>query len=132
MDLELPEIGLAQAGFLKQVEQILQYSVNTWDRGFLSKLYASTDAPGLAAELILATLNTNVHVYETSPALTLIEKHITHALVNLFGITGPHAGGEFIFASIFVAFGPLLESQATFKEQYTHKTYLKTRSPSRK
>jgi len=93
MDLELPETGLAQAGFLKQVKQILQYSVNTWDRGFLSKLYASTDAPGLAAELILATLNTNVHVYEASPALTMIEKHTTRALANIFGLNGPHAGG---------------------------------------
>ncbi|KAL9076355.1 MAG: hypothetical protein Q9161_001071 [Pseudevernia consocians] len=93
MDLNLPQIGLAQAGFIKQVEQILQYSVNTWDRGFMSKLYASTDAPGLAAELILATLNTNVHTYEVSPALTMIEKHTTRALANLFGLNGPHAGG---------------------------------------
>lgn len=93
MDLNLPQTGLGQAGFLKQVEQILQYSVNTWDRGFMSKLYASTDAPGLAAELILATLNTNVHTYEVSPALTMIEKHTTRALANLFGLSGPHAGG---------------------------------------
>ena len=93
MDLNLPQTGVGQAGFLKQVEQILQYSVNTWDRGFMSKLYASTDAPGLAAELILATLNTNVHTYNVSPALTLIEKHTTRALANLFGLNGPHAGG---------------------------------------
>lgn len=93
MKLDLPQTGLAQAGFLNQVEQILQYSVNTWDRGFMSKLYASTDAPGLAAELILATLNTNVHTYEVSPALTIIEKHTTRALANLFGLKGPHAGG---------------------------------------
>ena len=93
MELSLPDTGLGQAGFMKQVEQILQYSVNTWDRGFMNKLYASTNAPGLAAELILATLNTNVHVYEVSPALTLIEKHTTHTLASLFGLTGPHAGG---------------------------------------
>lgn len=93
MDLSLPQDGMGQAGFLKQVEQILQYSVNTWDRGFMSKLYASTDAPGLAAELILAALNTNVHTYEVSPALTMIEKHTTRALANLFGLNGPHAGG---------------------------------------
>ena len=93
MDLDLPETGLAEAGFLKQAEQILQYSVNTWDHGFMNKLYASTDAPGLAAELIIATLNTNVHVYEASPALTLIEKHTARALANLFGLNGAHAGG---------------------------------------
>lgn len=93
MDLSLPETGKAKDGFLKAVEQILQYSVNTWDRGFLSKLYASTDAPGLSAELLTAALNTNVHTYEVSPALTLIEKHTTRALTNLFGLNGTHAGG---------------------------------------
>ena len=93
MDISMPETGLGRDGFLSQVEQILQYSVNTWDRGFLSKLYASTDAPGLASELILATLNTNVHVYESSPALTLIEKHTTRTLASMFGLNGAHAGG---------------------------------------
>ena len=93
MNVSLPEVGLAQAGFLKQVEDILQYSVNTWDSGFMSKLYGSTDAPGVAAELILATLNTQVHTYEVSPALTIIEKHTTRALAALFGLTWAHAGG---------------------------------------
>lgn len=93
MNVNLPEVGLAQAGFLKQVENILHYSVNTWDSGFMSKLYGSTDASGVAAELILATLNTQVHTYEVSPALTIIEKHTTRALAALFGFTGAHAGG---------------------------------------
>lgn len=34
-----------------------------------------------------------MHTYEVSPALTLIEKHTTRALANLFGLHGPHAGG---------------------------------------
>jgi glutamate decarboxylase len=67
--------------------------VNTWHQGFLDKLYASTNAPGVAAELILAALNTNVHVYQVSPALTLIEKHTAKQLALLFGLDGPHSGG---------------------------------------
>lgn len=93
LDLKLPENGQGQHGFLKMVERILQYSVNTWDQGFMDKLYASTDAPGVASELILAVLNTNLHVYQVSPALTIIEKTTARALANLFGFTGPHAGG---------------------------------------
>lgn len=93
MDTKLPDTGLAQPGFLNEVEKILRYSVNTWDRGFMSKLYASTDAPGVAAELVLATLNTQVHTFEVSPALTVIEKYTTRTLASLFGLTGPHAGG---------------------------------------
>lgn len=34
-----------------------------------------------------------VHVYQVSPALTLIEKHTTKALAKLFGFDGPHSGG---------------------------------------
>lgn len=38
-------------------------------------------------------LNTNLHVYHVSPALTIIEKTTTRKFANLFGFDGPHAGG---------------------------------------
>lgn len=93
LSLEFPATGQGQTGLLEVVQQILKYSVNTWHQGFLDKLYASTNAPGVAAELILATLNTNVHVYHVSPALTIIEKFTAKKLASLFGLNGPHAGG---------------------------------------
>ncbi|KAF2129784.1 glutamate decarboxylase-like protein 1 [Dothidotthia symphoricarpi CBS 119687] len=72
---------------------IFKYSVNTWDQGFMDKLYASTNAVGLVSELVLATLNTNVHVYQVSPVLTLVEKHTTKYLANLFNFPPTHSGG---------------------------------------
>lgn len=36
--------GLGKDGVLDIVQRILQYSVNTWDQGFLDKLYSSTNA----------------------------------------------------------------------------------------
>ncbi|KAL9578882.1 MAG: hypothetical protein Q9203_006930, partial [Teloschistes exilis] len=93
LDPQFPETGVGQEGFLQLTQKVLQYSVNTWDQGFLPKLYASTDAPGVASDLILSVLNTNVHVYDASPALTIIEKATARALASLFGLTGPHAGG---------------------------------------
>ena len=93
LGLTLPESGEGQKGLLEFIEKILQYSVNTWDQGFLDKLYASTNAVGIASELTLAVLNTNVHVYQVSPALTVIEKTTSRTLANLFGFSGPHAGG---------------------------------------
>ena len=93
LDFQLPDNGKGQEGLLKELEKILQYSVNTWDQGFLDKLYGSTNAVGVASELILAVLNSNVHVYQVSPALTIIEKTTAHTLANLFGLGGPHAGG---------------------------------------
>ncbi|KAK5240611.1 Glutamate decarboxylase 2, partial [Cryomyces antarcticus] len=86
-------VGKGKDGLLETVQRILQYSVNTWDQGFMDKLYASTNAVGVASELLLAVLNTNVHVYQVSPVLTVIEKTTSRAFANLFGFTGPHAGG---------------------------------------
>lgn len=59
-DLSLPQEGRGKEGLMEMIKSVLQYSVNTWDQGFMDKLYASTNAVGLASELLLATLNTNV------------------------------------------------------------------------
>lgn len=48
---------------------------------------------GVISELLLAVLNTNLHVYAVSPALSVIEKTAAKAFASLFGFTGPHAGG---------------------------------------
>jgi len=44
MNFDLPRTGKGKDGLLETVEQLLQYSVNTWDQGFLDKLYAGTNA----------------------------------------------------------------------------------------
>ena len=93
LDLNLPTTGLGATNILSVLRSILDYSVNTFSPGFLDKLYSATNAPGIAADLILSVLNTNFHVYQVSPVLTLIEKHTTKAVASLFGLTGPHAGG---------------------------------------
>lgn len=36
--------GKGRAGFVETVKDVLEYSVNTWDQGFLDKLSASTNA----------------------------------------------------------------------------------------
>ncbi|KAL6233958.1 hypothetical protein BDW75DRAFT_231513 [Aspergillus navahoensis] len=93
LQLHLPEQGTGQDGLINVLRKVLRYSVNTWHQGFLDKLYASTNAPGVASELILAALNTNVHVYQVSPALSVIEKYTGRQLAALFGLNGPRAGG---------------------------------------
>lgn len=93
LQLDFPTAGRGNEGLLQVLDKVLRYSVNTWHQGFLDKLYASTNAPGLAAELILASLNTNVHVYQVSPVLSVIEKTTAQRLASLFGLTGQNAGG---------------------------------------
>lgn len=60
LNLDLPENGVGKDGLLELVERTLKYSVNTWDQGFMDKLYASTTPTGVISELVLAILNTNV------------------------------------------------------------------------
>ncbi|KAH7378670.1 pyridoxal phosphate-dependent transferase [Pyrenochaeta sp. MPI-SDFR-AT-0127] len=91
-ELEIGEAG-GKEGLLDLVENVLKYSVNTWDQGFLDKLYASTNAVGLVSELLLAALNTNAHVYQVSPVLTLIEKKTTKYLASLFNLPPSTSGG---------------------------------------
>ncbi|KAI0023366.1 PLP-dependent transferase [Xylariomycetidae sp. FL0641] len=94
MRLTLPETeGKGKDGLLDAVQDVLKYSVNTWDQGFMDKLYASTNAVGVVSELLLSSLNTNLHVYQVSPALSVIEKTTARSLAALFGYTGPRAGG---------------------------------------
>ncbi|KYK58088.1 glutamate decarboxylase [Drechmeria coniospora] len=85
--------GEGKDGLVDAIQRILRYSVNTWDQGFLDKLTASTNAVGVVSEMVLAVLNTNVHVYHVSPALTVVEKVTARALASYFGFDGPHAGG---------------------------------------
>jgi hypothetical protein len=63
MNFDLPNNGAGKEGLLATVQQMLQYSVNTWDQGFLDKLYSSTNAVGVISELLLAVLNTNVNKF---------------------------------------------------------------------
>lgn len=71
-ELSLPDSGQGKDGLLKTIETVLQYSVNTWDQGFLDKLYASTNAVGVVSEVLLATLNTNVYLF--LPVMTQMDQ----------------------------------------------------------
>ncbi|KAI1210207.1 glutamate decarboxylase [Annulohypoxylon truncatum] len=93
LGFSIPEDGTGREGLLDVIQTILRYSVNTWDQGFMDKLYSAINPVGVASELLLTALNTNVHIFKTSPALTIIEKTTARKLANLFGLTGPRAGG---------------------------------------
>lgn len=93
LKMTLPEEGKGKQGLLDSIARILKYSVNTWDQGFMDKLFSTNTPVGVVSDLVLSVLNTNLHVYQVSPALTAIEKQTARALANLFGMKGPNAGG---------------------------------------
>ncbi|KAM4056613.1 pyridoxal-dependent decarboxylase conserved domain-containing protein [Hirsutella rhossiliensis] len=93
LGLTLPDQGQGKDGLLDVVRSVLEHSVNTWDQGFLDKLYSSNTPVGVISDVVLSVLNTNLHVYQVSPALTIVEKATARALARRFGFTGPLAGG---------------------------------------
>lgn len=61
LNLNLPlKEGRGKSGLSEAVEKVLKYSVNTWHPGFMDKLYAAADPVGVASDLLLSVLNTNV------------------------------------------------------------------------
>lgn len=54
MKLSLPNQGQGKEGLLEAIQKVLQHSVNTWDQGFLDKLYASPTAVGYSVSVSAA------------------------------------------------------------------------------
>ena len=60
LDFRLPQgEGKGREGLLAMVENILKYSVNTWDQGYMHSLYASTNAVrifmSISSKMLIAT-----------------------------------------------------------------------------
>ncbi|KID59660.1 Pyridoxal phosphate-dependent decarboxylase, partial [Metarhizium hybridum] len=85
--------GNGKDGLMRLIRDVLRYSVNTWDQGFMDKLTSSTNPVGVISEIVLGILNTNVHVYHVAPALSVIEKVTGRTLAAYFGFNSPSAGG---------------------------------------
>jgi glutamate decarboxylase len=60
LKLSMPGEGQGKEGLLETIDKVLKYSVNTWDQGFLDKLFASNTPVGVISDLVLSVLNTNV------------------------------------------------------------------------
>jgi glutamate decarboxylase len=60
LKLNMPGEGQGKEGLLDTIDKVLKYSVNTWDQGFLDKLFASNTPVGVISDLVLSVLNTNV------------------------------------------------------------------------
>lgn len=112
LDFRIPDDGQGLDGVCQTARSIQKYSVNIWDQGFLDKLYHSPSPIGLAADLLLASLNTNVHTFSVAPALTIVEKRTTRALASMFGFHGRFAGGisQCVFLSKEITYETLQES----------------------
>lgn len=77
LGLDLREDSGGRYALLSFVDRLLRLSVNTWHQGFMDKLPATTNAVGVASELILAVLNTNVSLRD----FELQQSYLTYAYI---------------------------------------------------
>ena len=63
---------------------ILEYSSRTGKAEYLDKLYCGSDAIGMTSALILAVLNQNVHVFDSAPVLSVIERKVISRICQVF------------------------------------------------
>lgn len=75
---------------------------------------------GVISELLLAVLNTNVHVYQVSPVLTLMEKHVTKRLAELIGFPAGCGGFSQPGGSASNASSIVIARNALFPETKEH------------
>ncbi|KAI3403947.1 GAD2 [Candida oxycetoniae] len=80
------------------IDKVLEYSVNTWNPGFLDKLYASNNPIGVVSDILLSILNTNSHVYTVSPVLSVLENYIGHKYASLFFTNNQETCGGLTFS----------------------------------
>lgn len=83
-DLSTTGIKGDMESVMEFINKVLQYSVNTWNPGFLDKLYASNNPIGVISDIILSILNTNSHVFTVSPVLSVLETMVAKRYAQLF------------------------------------------------
>lgn len=87
-----------QAELFRHIDNVLKYSVNTWNHGFLDKLYASNNPIGVISDIILSILNTNSHVYTVSPVLSVLENYVGSKYARLFFLDHQKTCGGLTFS----------------------------------
>ncbi len=82
-----PEQGEPMEDILKDFQSLILPAVTHWNHpGFLAYFATSASGPGILAEMLAATLNTNGMLWRTSPASTELEQVTLDWLWRLMGL----------------------------------------------
>lgn len=69
----ITEKGHDNEEMLRNIKTTFEYSSKTMSPYYLDKLYTGSDPIGQISELMVAMLNTNVHVYHAAPVFSVME-----------------------------------------------------------
>lgn len=85
LDLTLREEGVTQDDLLKQLKDVVKYSVKTGHPYFINQLFSSLDVYGLVGQWITDALNPSVYTYEVAPVFTLMEFQVLATMADHVG-----------------------------------------------
>jgi aromatic-L-amino-acid decarboxylase len=82
-----PEHGEPFADLLRDLDELIVPAVTHWNHPRFFAYFPNTGSePGILAELLIATLNTNGMLWRTSPASTELEQHVMDWVAQLLGL----------------------------------------------
>ncbi len=87
LDLTLPlkTLGKIDKELEKILDLVIRYTPDLWSCNYSGYLYSSPDPVGLIGDWLVSLLNTNIHAYEASPILTLVEIELIKAFAECIG-----------------------------------------------
>lgn len=96
-----PEIGEPIEAILGDIDRVIMPGVMHWAHpDFMGYFGATTTAPGILAEMIVAALNVNAMTWRTSPVATELETVVLDWLQQWLGLNSDFAGVVYDTASI--------------------------------
>ena len=78
---------------LEDIKVCFKQNLKTMHPFFFDKLYFGTDPIGQIAELVVAVLNANTHVYHVSPVFTVMEVETIRLIGEVFGFKKENIDG---------------------------------------
>ncbi|MDX6505043.1 MAG: aromatic-L-amino-acid/L-tryptophan decarboxylase [Gaiellaceae bacterium] len=82
-----PEQGEPFSALLRDLDELILPAVTHWNHPRFFAYFPNTGSePGILAELLIATLNTNGMLWRTSPASTELEQHVMDWVAQLLGL----------------------------------------------
>ena len=94
LGLKLPEAGRELDSLLKDVSNVLKYSVRTGHPRFMNQLFGGYDPAAILGDWIAAVINTSMYTYEAAPVATLMEQILIGRMTRMVGFES----GEGTFA----------------------------------
>ncbi|XP_050300566.1 cysteine sulfinic acid decarboxylase isoform X2 [Anthonomus grandis grandis] len=94
-DFQLTNDPTTQSAMVKNLRDVVKYSVKTGHPYFVNQLFSSTDAYGLIGQILTDALNPSAYTYEVAPVIILMEETVLREMRKIVGWANGDGDGIF-------------------------------------